>query len=129
MKKLEFDFWPDQEIVLIDDSVITGHHLKSAYDMVKRKITEAKIIPYVFAMEEKWNDANLRRNDEIFKNLRYERVYTHNEILKLSSIESLLFYECGIPYMVEFCRLLQKREACIRSAFFQRGVSGVSKGR
>lgn len=132
MKKLEFDFWPDQEIVLIDDSVITGHHLKSAYDMVKRKITEAKIIPYVFAMEEKWNDANLRRNDEIFKNLRYERVYTHNEILKLSSIESLLFYECGIPYMVELPIITEKEKPALGVLFsreefleFQKGVEGV----
>lgn len=132
MKKLEFDFWLDREIVLIDDSVITGHHLKAAYAMVKRKVEKAKIIPYVFAMEEKWDDTSSRENDEIFRDLQYEKIYTHSEILKLSSIESLLFYECGIPYMVELPIITEKGEPELGVNFsktefqsFQKGVEGV----
>lgn len=132
MKKLEFDFWLDREIVLIDDSVITGHHLKAAYAMIKRKVEKAKIIPYVFAMEEQWDDISFRENDEIFRDLQYEKVYTHSEILKLSSIESLLFYECGIPYMVELPIITEKGEPELGVNFsktefqsFQKGVEGV----
>lgn len=132
MKKLEFDYWTGREIVLIDDSIITGHHLKEAYEMIKRKVEKAKIIPYVFAMEEKWLDRNPRKNDGIFRNLQYEEIYTHNEILKLSSIESLLFYECGVPYMVELPIITEEGEPTLGVNFsrlefqsFQKGIEGV----
>lgn len=110
MKKPEFDFWEGQRIVLVDDSVITGNHLRKTYYMIKGKIEKADIIPYVFALESKWKDAKYRENDEVFVNLRHEVLYSHNDILRLSSIESLLFYKCGIPYMVELPILTEERE-------------------
>lgn len=110
MKKLEFDFWNERKIVLIDDSIITGYHLKKTYYMIKRKIENANIIPYVFAAESNWKNPEWRNNDEAFTNLQYSVSYPHNDILKLSSIESLLFYQCGIPYMVELPILTAEEE-------------------
>ena len=128
MKKLEFDFWTEQEIVLVDDSVITGHHLKETYAMIKRKVEKVKIIPYVFALEAKWEDECLRKSDEIFKNLQYEKIYTHNEILKLSSIESLLFYECGIPYMVELPIITEEGNSALGVKFSRQDFKSLQRG-
>lgn len=132
MKKFKFDFWKDQEIILVDDSVITGHHLKETYNMIKKKVANVKIIPYVFAAESKWEDERIRRSDETFINLKYEKVYSHNDILRLSSIESLLFYQCGIPYMVELPIITEEGKAALGVSFsrpdfklLQRGIADV----
>ncbi len=132
MKKLEFNFWKEQKIVLVDDSIITGQHLKKSYYMIKRKIEGANIVPYVFAAESKWENMKIRNSDEAFKDLKQDSFYSHNDILRLSSIESLLFYQCGIPYMVELPILTEDETADIGVSFskeefkiLQNGVLGL----
>ena len=127
MKKLEFDFWDKPRIVLVDDSIITGQHLKKTYYMIKSKVRDADIIPYVFAAEDRWENT-MFRNNEAFRQLDYEGLYSHNEILRLSSIESLLFYQCGIPYTVELPILTVKGEKGIGAFFSKEEFEDLQEG-
>lgn len=127
-KKLQFDFWENQRIILVDDSLITGRHMKKAYRMLREKATTAQIIPYVFALESNWENVDLKSVDSAFANLKHEFYYPYNDILRLSSIESLLFYKCGIPYMVELPVFTGKEDEKLGASFSKKEFKLLQSG-
>lgn len=102
MKNLDSDFLRDSAIILVDDAIITGKHLKQIYHMLEEKTKAKNILPVVFAADRRiWADEEKRNQDKAFLNLEFKNCWTGDEILKFSSIENLLFYQGGIPYTIE----------------------------
>ena len=109
MKNLDFDFLKEKDVILVDDSIISGLQIQKSYELVKHKTAAKSIFAYIFAAESKWKSNDCCRDHEVFERLDHEVIYSYNDILKLSSIETLLFNNCGIPYMVELPVLTESR--------------------
>lgn len=109
MKNLNFDFLQGKDIILVDDSIISGFHIKKSYELVEHKTAANSINIYIFAAESKWKSKSCNSEHEALRKLSFAVVYSYNDILKLSSIETLLFNTCGIPYMVELPVLTETR--------------------
>ena len=61
-KRLDSDFWKDNIVFLIDDSVNTGNTILKSIDLIKEKTGCKKIKPYVFLtnMVQKHEDENVK---------------------------------------------------------------------
>lgn len=121
MKSLDLDFLEGEKIVLVDDSLITGKHLRRSIQIIQERTKVSEIIPRIFAAEECWNlQPELKITGKV-KTVNWHILYSYSDILKLSSIESLLFYYCEIPYMIELPVLQDIREKEISySILFQK---------
>lgn len=99
-KRLDSDFWKDNIVFLIDDSVNTGNTILKSIDLIKEKTGCKKIKPYVFLanMVQKHEDANVKLDKAgVIRQNKVEQNY----ILKMCSIESILFNKYGVPYTAE----------------------------
>lgn len=101
MKSLDLDFLEGEKIVLVDDSLITGKHLRRSIQTIQERTKVSEIIPRIFAAEERWKLQPEFKITGKVKTVNWHILYSYSDILKLSSIESLLFYYCEIPYMIE----------------------------
>ena len=97
-RRMEYNFWKEKTILLIDDSIIEGTNIKSVYENIKRKLPDSEIITYILMGETKWKNNKKLKKDI---NLHIQRFCSLNEIFRLSSMESTLFYQAGIPYTVD----------------------------
>lgn len=97
-RQMEYNFWKEKTILLIDDSIIEGTNIKSIYENIKRKLPDSEVITYILMGETKWKNNKKLKKDI---NLNIQRVCSLNEIFRLSSMESSLFYQAGIPYTVD----------------------------
>ena len=102
-RRMEYNFWKEKTILLIDDSIIEGTNIKSIYENIKRKLPDSEVITYILMGETKWKNNKKLKKDI---NLNIQRVCSLNEIFRLSSMESSLFYQAGIPYTVDLPLIL-----------------------
>lgn len=100
MKNMDPDIFLGRTVFFVDDCLITGKHMEKGIDMLRKYLNNPTIQPRVFAVEERWRGKKWEyASCKVMEN--ENRFYTHNDILRLCAIESLLFYYNDIPYTME----------------------------
>lgn len=95
MKLLDQSQFTKEKVLLVDDSIITSTHMEKAIHLLKYRIGNKTILPCVFIGEDR------RENTVCGLTIDIHYKSSLNDIFRLSSMETLLFNQCGIPYMVE----------------------------
>ena len=97
MKLLRQDSFPYEKVLLVDDSAITSAHMQKAMRQLEYRIGNKKIVPMTFIGDPS------RLPDEKILGFKIDIFYPRplNDVLRLSSMETHLFNQCGVPYTVE----------------------------
>ena len=65
---MEYNFWKEKTILLIDDSIIEGTNIKSIYENIKRKLPDSEVITYII----KWDETKWKNNKKLKKVIKFK---------------------------------------------------------
>lgn len=112
MKSYNPDKYKGETVYLVDDTISTGNHLASVCKDVLERTRYNNIILKVFAKEKGFQDgAYIRKHFPEYEGritLEIMETMEASEKLRFSSIETLLYHQESIPYLIELPYLAEK---------------------
>lgn len=102
LKQWDIEDFSEKEVILVTDTITTGNYLCDLYQKIKCKTNAKRVILQVLAIDDTIDRTDINEDRKrFFDMLDCSNEWSSNDILKFSSILTLLVYQEGIPYSIE----------------------------